>query len=127
MAGRTSTISAWPEPSSATSASAVGRYLYDLKSPWVEIEAAGKSFRIKAEERKKLDNVHDEAAKRIGWGNPTDVATYRVLLHIVQNEVTQPSQVVAFREKHKGMFPLLRIAQRRHLEQTLDRIGGEAA
>lgn len=32
----------------------MGRYLYDIDSPWVEIEPAGNSFRIKASERSKL-------------------------------------------------------------------------
>lgn len=32
----------------------VGRYLYDLDSPWVEIEEAGRSFKIKQSEYTKL-------------------------------------------------------------------------
>jgi len=32
----------------------VGRYLYDLDSPWVEIEPAGRSWKIKASEKPKL-------------------------------------------------------------------------
>lgn len=32
----------------------MGRYLYDIDSPWVEIEPQGNSFRIKASERPKL-------------------------------------------------------------------------
>lgn len=32
----------------------VGRYLYDLAAPWVEIEQAGRSYRIKASEKAKL-------------------------------------------------------------------------
>lgn len=32
----------------------VGRYLYDLASPWVEIDPMGKSFKIKDSERGKL-------------------------------------------------------------------------
>ena len=102
----------------------IGRYLYDLKAPWVAIEAFGKSFKIVEAERGKLDDVHDKAAQRAGWGNPTDIATYRVLHRIVQDTVTQQSDVPAFREKYKGMIPMLRVAQRQHLEQTLDRIGG---
>lgn len=101
----------------------IGRYLYDLKAPWVAIEAFGKSFKIADEERGKLDECHDKAAQKAGWGNPTDVATYRVLLAVVRDTVTQPSDVEPFREKYKSMFPMLRVAQRRHLEQTLDRVG----
>ncbi len=32
----------------------IGRYLYDLSSPWVEIEQRGKSYTIKASEKPKL-------------------------------------------------------------------------
>lgn len=35
----------------------VGRYLYDVESPWVELEAAGRSFKIKASEKAKLEAV----------------------------------------------------------------------
>ena len=34
----------------------IGRYLYDVAAPWVEIEPAGKSFRIKESELTKLQN-----------------------------------------------------------------------
>lgn len=32
----------------------VGRYLYEIDSPWVEIEPMGRSFRIKADQKAKL-------------------------------------------------------------------------
>lgn len=101
----------------------IGRYLYGMETPWVVLENEGR--KIPDTERKKLDEHHDKVAQRIGWGGPTDVATYRFLLRIVQQTVTQASDVAEFREKYKGMFPLLRVAMRRHLEETLDRIGGE--
>ena len=101
----------------------IGRYLYDLAAPWVAIESFGKSFKIADAEKSKLEDCHEKAAQRAGWGNPTDVATYKVLLSVVRDTVTQPSDVPAFREKHKSMFPMLRVAQRRHLEQVLDRVG----
>lgn len=36
----------------------IGRYLYDMESPWVELEARGNSWIMKASERKKLDGIH---------------------------------------------------------------------
>lgn len=102
----------------------IGRYLYEMKSPWVQIEQFGRSYKIQEGERKKLDEVHDNEAKKAGWGSPGDVATYRFLLRIVQETVTQPSDVEAFNEKYKSMFPLLRVGARRHLEGQLARIGG---
>lgn len=35
----------------------IGRYLYDLESPWVELEAAGRSYRIKKSEYAKLEKL----------------------------------------------------------------------
>lgn len=37
----------------------IGRYLYDLDSPWVELEPAGRSFRIKESEHAKLRALLD--------------------------------------------------------------------
>lgn len=104
----------------------IGRYLYDLPAPWVAIEASGRSFRISEGERKGLDEAHIKAAMRAGWGGPTDGAAYKLLHRVVQDTVTQPEDAVAFREKHKGMIPQLRVAMRKHLEETLDRAGTAA-
>lgn len=35
----------------------IGRYLYDVESPWVAIEQAGKSYKIKAEEFPRLRGI----------------------------------------------------------------------
>lgn len=103
----------------------IGRYLYDLASPWVELAEGrnGKAGPMKESERKKLDEVHDKAAQRVGWGGPSEVAAYRFLVRIVQQTVTMPSDANTFREQYKSMFPLLRVGMRRHLEQLLDGTG----
>lgn len=41
----------------------VGRYLYDMESPWVELDARGNSWVMKPSERKKLDNIHANYVK----------------------------------------------------------------
>lgn len=43
----------------------IGRYLYDLGNTWVEIEAAGRSFRIKRDQYAKLESA---LAKQFGGG-----------------------------------------------------------
>jgi hypothetical protein len=101
----------------------IGRYLYELDSPWVALEPSGRSYKIPDSERKKLDEVHEKAAQKVGWGGPTGVAAYRFLVRVVQETVTQPSDADAFREKYKSMFPLLRVAMRRHLEHLLENTG----
>lgn len=36
----------------------IGRYLYDMESPWVALEQRGNSWVMKPSERKKLDDIH---------------------------------------------------------------------
>lgn len=105
----------------------IGRYLYDIKSSYVELESFGKSYRIKESEQKKLEELHEKHAAQSGWGGPTAVAAYRLLVSVVQDTVTQASDADAFREKHKGMIPQLRVSMRRHLDQLLDNTGHRQA
>lgn len=102
----------------------VGRYLYDLKAPWVAIQQFGKSFKIVEADRKNLDEVYEEAIKRMGWGNPTDIAAYKLLNAFVLDTLTQPSDAERYRAKYGGMISQLRVKMRQHHNQQLDRIGG---
>jgi hypothetical protein len=101
----------------------VGRYLYDLEGPKVQMD--GKY--IAKTERGRLDELHDRAASKVGWGGPANVAAYRFLHKVIEDTVTSADVVDAFRHKYKGMFALLRVKARRHLEQTLDRVGSPRA
>jgi len=52
----------------------VGRYLYDIDSPWVEIEPMGRSFRIKPDQKAKLGaalNKSPGASQTPQDGKPT--------------------------------------------------------
>ncbi|HEX6978283.1 MAG TPA: Rad52/Rad22 family DNA repair protein [Alphaproteobacteria bacterium] len=42
----------------------IGRYLYDLEAPWVDIEASGRSVRIAAHETAKLQDLLTRRMKR---------------------------------------------------------------
>jgi hypothetical protein len=42
----------------------IGRYLYDIDSPWVELEAAGRSQKIKADQYGKLRAALERGAKK---------------------------------------------------------------
>jgi hypothetical protein len=99
----------------------IGRYLYGMDTPWVQLENEGR--KIAESELKKLNEHHEKVAQRVGWGGPAEVAVYKFLLCVVQETVTQPSDVIVFREKNSGLISQLRVAMRRHLEQVLDRIG----
>lgn len=56
----------------------IGRYLYDLSSPWVEIEQAGKSYKIKPAELTRLAKMIEtltgpgkQTISDDGWDTPT--------------------------------------------------------
>lgn len=101
----------------------VGRYLYDMKSPWVELEPAGRSVRIKEAEKKKLDDIHEEYASKAGWGLRAGIQAYKLLNQGIKQFVGSPAEAIEFREKNHSMIVQLPVAMRKHLNDTLDRIG----
>lgn len=101
----------------------IGRYLYDLKAPWVAIEARGKSFFIPDAERKKLDEIHEDFAQKCGWGLRSGIQAYKLMNSAMKNWVTSPAAALEFREQNKSMIAQLPVAMRRHLEASLDKIG----
>ena len=105
----------------------IGRYLYDLPSKWVETELRGKTAVIKKEELGKLEHAYEDFCQQCGWGIRAGVYVYRVLRGCIAEFVTSPSDVATFREKNSGLIAQLPVAMRRHLEETLDRIGAPVA
>lgn len=101
----------------------VGRYLYDMRSPWVEIEAAGKSYKIKESERKKLDNLHNEFVEKAGWGQRAGIQAYRLLAKVMAEFVTDAASASEFREKNAGEIALLPVAMQQNLFSRLDKVG----
>jgi hypothetical protein len=101
----------------------VGRYLYNLKSPWVALDDHG---RIPDAELAKLQELHDVAAQKIGWGPRPEVVTYKVLFHELRHQLTQQQDVLSFRERHKGRLEQLPVAMRQHLDEELARIGSKS-
>lgn len=104
----------------------VGRYLYDLKAPKIELEMRGDTPFIPDAERKKLDAFYEDNAPKALWGVRAGSYAYRILYREIQNSVTSHSDVVDFRERHKGLIPQLPVAMRRHLNTILDNIGAPA-
>lgn len=105
----------------------VGRYLYEMKSPWVAIEAAGRSYRIPEAERKKLDQVHDDFCTSAGWGIRAGRVAYSFANQVVKHFVTSAADAADLRERNAGMIAQMPVAMRKHLSETLDRIGASKA
>lgn len=98
----------------------VGRYLYDLKSPWVPLEN-GKY--ISAETRKKLDGLHEDFAKSCGWGLRAGVQAYKLLNQAILKKITDPSEAQDFKTSNASMIAQLPVGMRSHLNEQLDRVG----
>jgi hypothetical protein len=102
----------------------VGRYLYDIKAQRIELELRGETPVIPDEAYKKLDALHEDFAQKAGWGIRAGIQAYKLLNQVVKEFVTDAASAQDFREKNKGMIPQLPVAMRKHLNETLDRVGG---
>jgi hypothetical protein len=106
----------------------IGRYLYDIHSAWVEIEAYGKSWRITEAAQKKLTEFYEDyGARTAGWGSRAGGQAYRVLVAAIDNFVTDPATAADFKQKNEGRIALLPVAMKRNLLEKLDRIGAPTA
>lgn len=102
----------------------VGRYLYELKSPWVALEAAGRSYKIPDSERKKLDEVHENHCLTAGWGLRAGRVAYSFANQVVKHFVTDAAAAQDMKTRNAGTIAQMPVAMRKHLHETLDRIGG---
>lgn len=98
----------------------VGRYLYELKSPWIPLE---NGRYISADERKKLDDFYEDAAVKANWGPRAGIQAYRLMKKIVQQTVTDAATASDFKTKNKTEINALPVAMRTHLLTILDRVG----
>jgi hypothetical protein len=104
----------------------VGRYLYEMNSPWVAIVQRGKSSYLADGVRKELDAVHEDFCMKAGWGLRAGRVAYSFANQVVKHFVTSADEAAALRERNAGMIGQLPVAMRRHLNETLDRIGASA-
>lgn len=90
----------------------IGRYLYSLESPWVEIEEWGRSFRIKRGAYKELDMVLRRATQAILSPPPAAALGASKALSLAKDDIAQqqnaakkPSTLVATLLSAIGMAP----------------------
>lgn len=97
----------------------VGRYLYDLKAPWVVIE----NKRIPEAEVKKLDALHEDFAQKCGWGLRAGVQAYKLLNQAIVKKIADPVEAQEFKTENASMIAQLPVGMRKHLNDQLDRVG----
>ena len=104
----------------------VGRYLYEMKSPWVAIVPMGRSYRIADGEDKVLTKVHEDFCATAGWGLRAGRVAYSFANQVVKHFVTDAAAAAELRERNAGTIAQLPVAMRKHLNETLDRVGATA-
>lgn len=100
----------------------IGRYLYGMSTPWVEVEPAGKSFKIKDGELRKLEALLEAHTGKIEWGSPSERAMARALANSIKTTVFTSDDVRRFREANAGVFAQLRKVPREHMDRLLSQI-----
>lgn len=93
----------------------VGRYLYEIKAPWFELEQRGKSSFIRDNDQHQLRALHDEYARKAGWGDEPGTIAYRVLLADIKG--MPPGAREAFMTANMPLIDRMPAAMRRHLLQ----------
>jgi hypothetical protein len=103
----------------------IGRYLYELKAPWIEMEVKGNrdTFTIPAAAMNKLNDLYDEHCLKCGWGERSGVQAYRLMKKVVQEFVTDAASAQEFKGKNAAEIAQLPVAMRKHLNSILDRVG----
>jgi hypothetical protein len=96
----------------------VGRYLYELKAPWIALEQRGKSSFIPEATYNDLNKLHDDFARRAGWGDAAGVAAYRLLTADLERQSVEAR--VTFVERHADRIAALPPAMRKHLLNKLE-------
>jgi len=102
----------------------IGRYLYDIPSPWVEVN---QWKQIEDKEHARLEGLLQQATTEFEWGSPESRATLRVLLGTIQSVVKTADDVRLWREANKGVFAQMRVKARERVEEELQRIVDAAA
>jgi len=103
----------------------VGRYLYGLKSGWIEVEQRGQTFVIPKESRKELDKLHDIAISEIEWGDRSARNTYRLLIAALQRMDT--NAIEDLEANNLAVIKTLPVAMQANLKQKIEHIGAASA
>lgn len=105
----------------------VGRYLYRLPSPWVQLEPKGRSWIISDSEKAKLEEILSKHTTVFEWGTPESRATLKALGQTIRTCLHTSDDVRRFREVNSGTLAQLRVKARAHIEQLLTTIEDGAA
>jgi hypothetical protein len=90
----------------------VGRYLYEIDAPWIDLD---ERKNIRKEDHQKLRALHDEYARKAGWGDESGSIAYRLLL--ADLKVMPPEARAAFVNANMSLIDRMPVVMRRYLLQ----------
>lgn len=97
----------------------IGRYLYDIPSPWV---AVNQWKQIEESEHPKLEALLEQFSTAFEWGSPEARATLRVLLATIKDCLKTADDVRLWREANAGTYGQMRVKARGRVDEGLQRI-----
>lgn len=97
----------------------IGRYLYDISSPWCDLDDREQ---ITEADRQKLEAMLEKHTSDFEWGSPGEKAMARALYQTIKSTVLTTDGVRLYREQNKGVLANLRKAPREQIDALLERI-----
>lgn len=96
----------------------IGRYLYDLDSPWVAINERGQ---IEKKDLEDLQNILSKSTQTNDWGTKTNQTALRILQATLP-EVYTPETISGFISDREGLLKQLPNQAKEELWSTIQRI-----
>lgn len=102
----------------------IARYLYEIKANWITLETKGRSHFIGEKELRALNALHEKYVETMGWGPRREVVAYKFAHSVIKHFVTDARSAQEMKQLNEGTIAAMPVAMKRHLYETLDRIGG---
>jgi len=90
----------------------IGRYLYEVKAPWLELD---ERKNIREADHARLRTLHEEYARKAGWGDETGAMAYRLLLADLKR--MPPEARDEFVRANMTLIDRMPVQMRKHLLQ----------
>lgn len=98
----------------------IGRYLYEIKSPWIVLEKRGATAVITDQQREMLNKQYTEDVRRFQTGVSLAAyrQAYRLLIHTIK--AVPPDQMAAYAEANRTVIDGLPSTMRNHVLSQLN-------
>jgi hypothetical protein len=92
----------------------VGRYLYEVHAPWLDLD---EKKNIRKADHDRLRALHEEYARKAGWGDEGGAMAYRLLLADLDRMPPEARQ--AFADANASLVDRMPLTMRKHFLQRV--------